>query len=153
MAVIPALFVRCVATHLGNTPNTAAELDKAELRCWAPSDSRRSSPFRSGLLDKMVITKPTTSCEIILEPGRQRCVQSTPPAMDRAQIPIFTTLTSLRSVWSSGQTVILADSPRGWWPCKAKFLALSLLVARPAILHVNRAWLPEGQILHSTWGS
>ena len=33
MAVIPALFVGCVAMHLGDTPNTAAELDKAELRC------------------------------------------------------------------------------------------------------------------------
>lgn len=32
-AVIPALFVGCVATHSGNTPNTAAELDKAEVRC------------------------------------------------------------------------------------------------------------------------
>ena len=153
MAVIRALFVGCVATYLGNTPNTAAELDKAELRCWALSDSRMSLPFRSGLLDKMVITKPTTSCEIILEPGRQRCVQSTPPAIDRTQIPIFTILTSLRSLWSSGQTVILADSPRGWWPCKAKFLTLSLLVPRPAILHDIRAWLSEGHILDSTWGS
>ena len=36
MAVIPALFVGCVATYLGNTPNTAAELDKAELRDAEP---------------------------------------------------------------------------------------------------------------------
>ena len=141
MAAIPASLVGRAAMHLGDTPNTAAELDTAEPRCWAPPGSRRSLPFRSGLLDKMVTTKPTTSCEIILEPGRQGCVQSAPPAIDRTQIPIFTMLTCLRSLWSSGQTVILADSPRGWWPCKAKFLALSLLAARPAILHVIRAWL------------
>ena len=41
-AVIPALFVGCVATHSGNTPNTAAELDKAEVRCWATPGSWRN---------------------------------------------------------------------------------------------------------------
>lgn len=31
--VIPAVIVECAATYPGITPNIAAELDKAEVRC------------------------------------------------------------------------------------------------------------------------
>lgn len=124
--------------------------------------NHQGSPFRSGLSDKVVITQPTVSHEI-LEPGGQCYVQGAPPAISWTQIPIFITLNRLKSLWSCGQTVILARHPEAedlakpnWGlspfqkPGQKPFMSASLdfLGAKHSTLHegVNlyHTWAPQG---------